>query len=87
VLSEQAAEHARQLRKLHDDGLLTGLGISYAREGISLPLDVAVAITLTDLDDLTEQAARGTVVESRRWRRLGDDLEHLYRLATSEESA
>jgi hypothetical protein len=87
VLSEQAADHARHLRKLRDDGLLTGLEIPYVWEGIRLPLDVAVAIALTDLDDLTEQAARGTVIESRRWRRLGDDLEHLYRLATSEESA
>jgi hypothetical protein len=87
VLSEQAAASARHLRTMRDDGLLTRLGISYVWEGARLPLHVAVAVALTDLDDLTEQAARGTLIESRRWRRLGDDLEHLYRLATSGESA
>jgi hypothetical protein len=80
MLSEQAEHHARELRAMLRNGILSRLGHADVGHGVVLPLDLAATIALSDLDDLGDG---GTVAQSR-WRQLEADLEHLYRLATSD---
>ena len=81
MLSEQAAEHARDLRALLADGMLGRIGIVDMGGGARLRLDHAVRIVLDDLDDQTAQARAGRDVDVERWRQLDHELAHLHRLA------
>jgi hypothetical protein len=82
MLSTQAERHAHDLRILLGDGTLTRIGDADVGDGMTLPLDLAATIALSDLDDLTDLVADGIPVDEGRWRQLEADLEHLYRLAT-----
>ena len=81
MLSEMAAEHARELRALLADRTLGRIGAVDLGGGVRLRLDHAVRIVLGDLDDLTAQAQAGRDVDADRWDQLGEDLAYLHRLA------
>jgi hypothetical protein len=77
------AHRAEELRVMLGDGTLTRVSSVDLGNGMTMPLEHAVKIALSDLDDLTQAASDGLAVDGRRWQQLGDDLNRLYRLATS----
>jgi hypothetical protein len=87
MLSERATAYAQDLRAWRRDGIVTGLGLEYRRDGVGLPLDLAVKIVLDDLDELNDQAAAGISVADSRWQRLSDDVEQLHRLIADRQPA
>jgi hypothetical protein len=80
MLSERVAAYAQDLRAWRRDGVITGLGAEHRQDGVGLPLDLAVAIVLADLDDLDDRATSGAVIDDSSWRQLSDDIEQLHRL-------
>ena len=81
MLSERAAEHARELRALLADGTLGRTGAVDLGGGVRMRLDHAVRIVLDDLDDLTAQVRAGRDIDADRWEQLDEDLAYLHRLA------
>ena len=81
MLSEMAAEHARELRALLADGTLGRIGSVDLGGGVRLRLDHAVRIVLGDFDELAAQVQAGRDVDAHRWEQLGEDLAYLHRLA------
>ena len=86
MLSERAAEHARELRALLADGTLGRIGAVDLGGGVRLRLDHAVRIVLGDLDDLATQVQAGRDVDADRWEQLGEDLAYLNRLAQARQA-
>jgi hypothetical protein len=75
MLSEMAAEHARDLRALLADGTLGRIGTVELGGGVRLRLDRAVRIVL---DDLAGQVQAGHDVDADRGEELGEDLAYLH---------
>jgi hypothetical protein len=86
MISERAAEHARELRALLADGTLRRIGAVDLGGGVKLRLDHAVRIVLGDLDDVVVQAQAGREVDADRWEQLGEDLAYLHGLARPGQS-
>ena len=80
MVSERIAAYAQDLRTWRRDGMITGLGAEHQYDGVGLPLDLAVAIVLTDLDDLNDRATSGAVIPDVHWQQLSDEVEQLHRL-------
>jgi hypothetical protein len=82
MLSEEQAGYARELRRLLRQGtLVTSEATVDPGGGAAVPLDVAAAVALHDLDDLINDEQHGREITSDRWQQLGDELTYLYWLA------
>jgi hypothetical protein len=83
----RATRAANELSALLRAGALPRLGLVDVGQGSRLTFELAVGVTLTDLDRLTTRVNAGHVVDAGRWHQLGEDLERLYRMAiTARES-
>jgi hypothetical protein len=83
MLASKAIHAANELRALLHDEALPRLGLVDVGKGSRLTFELAVGVTLTDLDRLTARVNAGQVVHAGRWHQLGEDLERLYRMVVT----
>lgn len=85
-MSEEHAGYERALRRqLRNGTLAVNETTPDLNDGATLPLDTAVMIVLSNLDELTSQEQDGRAIDAMRWRRLGGELAYLFWLGIRDQ--
>jgi hypothetical protein len=87
MIPAEARDAAMRLEGLLRDDALPPLGLVDVGMGSRLSFELAVRVTLADLRRFTRWERAGRAVATERWRRLGDDLVRLHRMAITPPPA